>query len=349
MNIIINDKPCDGSVGDKLLRIAMDSKSHVGHVCGGLGICQTCYVTVLEGDDCLSSLSDVELAFLSERQVREGARLACQVTIENNGTIRVLSRPEEVRRLLLSNPLSLFSYSVDMGKSAAERFVPGVTNVIDRIQKGEVQGQGQAALDEAFAGMGKALQNSIDSAKESIPFKEQINVMVDFCRKMLPFSDVVQKAAPKEHLERVVLKIGGEKKQQKEKMVSGFELLGFRLTDKLEKAGVFSMSQVLQRGKTPSGRKAIAEECGISIQEVLTLVNYADLCRVQGISIEIARLLEAAGVDTVPELSHRNPDNLHKKLLDVNLQQKLARHTPSMEDVAAWIAAAKELPREISF
>ena len=157
MDIIINDKLCRGAVGDKLSRVALENKAHVGYVCAGLGICQTCYVTVFEGGNCLSPLSDVEMAFLSEKQIAEGARLACQATIVEEGTIRILSRPEEVRRMVLSNPFSLFSYSVEMGKSAAERFVPGVTNVIDRIQKGEMQGQGQAALDEALAGMGSAL------------------------------------------------------------------------------------------------------------------------------------------------------------------------------------------------
>lgn len=187
MDITINDKPCQGEVGEKLSRVALESKAHVGYVCAGLGICQTCYVTVLEGMNYLSPLSDVEIAFLSEKQISESARLACQATIVDEGIIRILSRPEEVRRMVLNNPLSLFSYSVEMGKSAVERFVPGVTNVIDRIQKGEMQGQ--AALDEAFSGMGAALQFSMNAARQSIPFKEQLNVMVDFCQKMLPFSE----------------------------------------------------------------------------------------------------------------------------------------------------------------
>ena len=173
--------------------------------------------------------------------------------------------------------------------------------------------------------------------------------MVDFCRKMLPFSDDVAPDVPGESLERVVVRIGGRKEQKSEPAASFFSALGSRLSGKLEKAGFSSLSQVLQRGKMPAGRKDLADECGLSVQEVLTMVNYADLCRVGGIDVYLARLLEMAGVDTVPELSHRNPGNLHKKLSEVNRVEKLVEQTPPLEDVTTWIAAAKELPRQISY
>jgi len=38
-------------------------------------------------------------------------------------------------------------------------------------------------------------------------------------------------------------------------------------------------------------------------------VNHADLCRIDGVGSEYADLLEAAGVDTVPELAQRNAAN----------------------------------------
>lgn len=351
MDIIVNDKPCQGAIGEKLSKVALENKAHVGYVCAGLGICQTCYVTVFNGGECLSPLSDVEKAFLSEKQIRDGARLACQATIVKEGRIRILSRPEEVRRMILSNPLSLFSYSVDMGKSAAERFVPGVSNVIDRIQKGEMQGQ--AALDEAFSGMGSALQSSIDAARQSIPFKEQINVMVDFCKKMLPFSDSSQSQGKEGKVERVTLTIGGRQRQtelletvsEHSSLSTEFETLGFVIADKLESVNIFTCTELLERGKTPSGRAEIAARSDLSKKEVLTLVNYADLCRINGIDVQIAILLEAAGVDTVPELAQRNPSNLAEKIGMVNEQKQILDESPSEQDVRSWVAEAKKLPK----
>jgi len=355
MDIIINDKLCRGSVGEKLSKVALESKSHVGYVCAGLGICQTCYVTVLEGGESLSPLSDVERAFLSEKQIAQGARLACQATVIQEGVIRVLSRPEEVRRMALSNPLSLFSYSVDMGKSAAERFVPGVSNVIDRITKGEMQGQ--KALDDVLSGMGSALQFSMDAAKESIPFKEQINGMVDFCRKMLPFSGNPAPCNEGQSLERVTLTISSGNKGKEplpvepfvQSLSAEFETLGTDVAEKLQKAGIKNCSELLERGKNPSGREAFVADLDLQSKEVLTLVNYADLCRITGISLKRASLLEAAGVDTVPELAQRNPANLFEKIQGVNKKKKILEQMPSKQDVAAWVAEAKKLPRVMTY
>lgn len=354
MHIIINDKPCQSSVGEKLSRVAQENKAHVGYVCAGLGICQTCYVTVFEGGECLSSLSDVEKAFLSEKQIDEGARLACQATIEKEGKIRVLSRPEEVRRMILSNPLSLFSYSVEMGKAAAERFGPGVTNVIGRIQKGEMQGQ--AALDEALSGMGSALQSSLDAARESIPFKEQVNAMIGFCKKMLPFSDDTQSRGGEEKIERV-LTLGRQQQGavsvnediEPSVLSKGFEALGFVVADKLASAGINSYADLLERGKDPQGRKELAVALDLAEKEVLTLVNYADLCRVTGIGMKIASLLEAAGVDTVPELAQRNPSNLFERIREVNEVKHILERPPSRQDVSSWVAEAKMLPRIMTY
>ncbi|MCG8342610.1 MAG: DUF4332 domain-containing protein [Chlorobiales bacterium] len=356
MDIIINDKPCRGTVGEKLSRVALDNKAHVGYVCAGLGICQTCYVTVHEGMDCLSPLSDVETAFLSEKQIQEGARLACQATIIKEGEIlRILSRPEEVRRMVLSNPFSLFSYSVEMGKSAAERFVPGVSNVIDRIQKGEMQGQ--AGLDEAFSGMGAALQSSIDAARQSIPFKEQINSMVDFCKQMLPFSGSKEDRGQGESVERITVSIG--EGQQPENLfgeppaqgalATEFQPLGFVVADKLERAGIFTCEALLERGKTPSGRAEVATESDLSKKEVLTLVNYADLCRIKGIDLKTATLLEASGVDTVPELAHRNPSNLFDKIVEVNKKKAILKKEPSRQEVSNWVEKAKTYKKIITY
>ncbi|MCW8795489.1 MAG: DUF4332 domain-containing protein [Chlorobium sp.] len=355
MDIIINDRPCRGSVGEKLSKIALESKSHVGYVCAGLGICQTCYVTVLEGGECLSPLSNVERAFLSEKQIAQGARLACQTTVIQEGMMRVLSRPEEVRRMILSNPLSLFSYSVDMGKSAAERFVPGVTNVIDRISKGEMQGQ--EALDDVLSGMGSALQFSMDAAKESIPFKEQINGMVDFCRKMLPFSDNPAPCSEGQSLERVALTISAGNKGKEPlhvepagmSITAEFEPLGSDVAEKLQKVGIQNCSELLERGKNPSGRQALVADLDLQSKEVLTLVNYADLCRITGISVKRASLLESAGVDTVPELAQRNPAHLFEKIQKINKTKKILQQLPSKQDVAAWIAEAKKLPRVMTY
>ncbi len=62
---------------------------------------------------------------------------------------------------------------------------------------------------------------------------------------------------------------------------------------------------------------------------------------------EYSDLLEEAGVDSVPELAQRNPDNLHKKMVEVNKAKKLVRQLPSQKQVTDWVKQAKALPRMV--
>ena len=78
-------------------------------------------------------------------------------------------------------------------------------------------------------------------------------------------------------------------------------------------------------------------------------VNAADLYRVRGVGKQFGELLEAAGVDTVPELAQRNPVNLFTKLSEVNAEKKLTGRSPHQSEVESWVTQAKELPRVIEY
>jgi transposase-like protein len=96
------------------------------------------------------------------------------------------------------------------------------------------------------------------------------------------------------------------------------------------------------------GRKKIADELDLSEKLLLNWVNRADLARVKGISTQYADLLEASGVDTVPELAQRNAENLHAKMAEVNLEKNLVRQVPSLKQVQDWVAQSGELPKVIT-
>jgi len=118
---------------------------------------------------------------------------------------------------------------------------------------------------------------------------------------------------------------------------------------KLREVGIRSINTLLQKGSTPQGRKEIAEKSGISGKRILTWVNHADLKRIKGVERQYSELLEAAGVDTVVELAQRNPENLHKKMLETNAEKQLVRRPPSLSMVTDWIDQAKNLPRVIHY
>lgn len=127
------------------------------------------------------------------------------------------------------------------------------------------------------------------------------------------------------------------------------EGIGETYAQRLKSAGIITTEQLLQRGGTPAGRQEIAESVDVSTQRVLEWVNRADLFRIKGVSEEYSDLLEAAGVDTVPELARRNSDNLYQRLIETNQEKKLVRRLPGLSQVASWIEQAGALPRAIEY
>ena len=127
------------------------------------------------------------------------------------------------------------------------------------------------------------------------------------------------------------------------------EGIGAAYSQKLQEAGIGNTEKLLEKGASPQGRKEMAEKTGISEKQILRWANMADLFRVKGIGEEYADLLEAAGVDTVPELSQRNPENLHSKLVEINEGKKLVRRVPTQAEVGGWVDQAKQLPRALTY
>lgn len=117
--------------------------------------------------------------------------------------------------------------------------------------------------------------------------------------------------------------------------------------DKLNKAGVESIEQLLEDYCGKKARSELAETTGISEKLILNWVNKADLCRVKGVSTQYADLLEHAGVDTIPELAQRNAENLAAQLIKTNDEKKLVRKVPTESQVQDWVAQAKDMPRKI--
>jgi len=127
------------------------------------------------------------------------------------------------------------------------------------------------------------------------------------------------------------------------------EGIGEAYSQKLQAAGITKTEQLLETGKTPQGRKELETKSGISHSKILEWVNHVDLYRIKGIASEYSDLLEAAGVDTVPELAQRRPDNLHGKLVEVNADKHLVRRIPTLRQVTDWVDQAKALPRIIVY
>lgn len=131
--------------------------------------------------------------------------------------------------------------------------------------------------------------------------------------------------------------------------IEEIEGIGPVLGEKLRNADITTTDKLLAGTKTKKQRQALAEATGIPEKKILKFANMADLFRINGVGQEFAELLEAAGVDTVPELAMRNAENLTAKMEEVNEAKNLTRRTPSLKEVEKWVSEAKSLPRTLEY
>jgi predicted flap endonuclease-1-like 5' DNA nuclease len=131
--------------------------------------------------------------------------------------------------------------------------------------------------------------------------------------------------------------------------IEDIEGIGAVMGEKFRAAGVKDTDSLLQNALTPKQRKDLAEKTGLSEARILKFANMADLYRISGVGSEYSELLEAAGVDTVPELAKRNAANLTQAMATVNQEKKLTRQLPTESEVTKWIEQAKGLPRMLEY
>jgi|SRR5438876_8080297 predicted flap endonuclease-1-like 5' DNA nuclease len=110
---------------------------------------------------------------------------------------------------------------------------------------------------------------------------------------------------------------------------------------KLEAEGIKNTQQLLEHTQTPKQRTDLAHKVGITPVALKELANRADLMRLKGVGGDLSNLLEEAGVNSCKELQHRTPENLQKKLAELQANKKIAHHTPTLAQVTEWIAEAK--------
>ena len=130
--------------------------------------------------------------------------------------------------------------------------------------------------------------------------------------------------------------------------IEEIEGIGPSVGAKLKAAGIVDTEKLLERCGSRQGRSQTAKETGLDEGRLLKWVNSADLMRIDGVGEELSELLEAAGVDTVKELQHRDAASLAAKLAEINETKKLTRRVPAASQVAKWIEEAKTLKPMVS-
>jgi predicted flap endonuclease-1-like 5' DNA nuclease len=125
--------------------------------------------------------------------------------------------------------------------------------------------------------------------------------------------------------------------------VSTIKGMNPELATRLKQEGITNTDHLLAAAAKAGPRRDLAKKLGVGASELLDLVNRADLARIKGIGDAYANLLEEAGVDSVKELAHRVPANLHDRMTKLNEEKKLVPRVPNVEAITGWIDEAKQL------
>lgn len=131
--------------------------------------------------------------------------------------------------------------------------------------------------------------------------------------------------------------------------IEQIEGVGPQYAERLSAAGVITTEDLLVKCATPEGRRDLEVKTGLSLTQITTWANQADLMRVSGIGSEFGQLLESSGVDTVKELAQRNPENLVAVMSRVNEEKHLTRVVPAVKTVAKWVENARELEPVLTY
>ena len=119
--------------------------------------------------------------------------------------------------------------------------------------------------------------------------------------------------------------------------------------DKLAATGIGNVEQMLEAGKTASGRAALAEKAGVAEKVILELVKLSDLARIPGIKGIRARLYYDAGVDTLEKMAEWEPEALLEMAAEFVGRTGFEGIAPLPAEVRFSIARAKQLPKIVEY
>ena len=119
---------------------------------------------------------------------------------------------------------------------------------------------------------------------------------------------------------------------------------------KINEQGIKYTDALLAATAKRSDRLKFAEKTGISPKLLLIWANHIDIMHVKGIGPKQSNWLEAVGVDSMKELSHRLVNSLYPKLElanNIDPKRKFVQRMPSVKTVQAWIDLAKTTPAKV--
>lgn len=113
---------------------------------------------------------------------------------------------------------------------------------------------------------------------------------------------------------------------------------------RLQDCGITTTKVLIQQGKTPDAKQALANKLQIHLQYVNKWVALADLARIPSVGTQYCGLLLHAGIGSVAQLATVPPHRLHQQVLRLLVATMQRRDLcPPIELVHQWNQQAKML------
>lgn len=125
--------------------------------------------------------------------------------------------------------------------------------------------------------------------------------------------------------------------------ISKLRSVPFQARVALKVRRITTCSQLLRAAAGRAEREALAQAARLSLDLLTELVQRADMARVNGVGTVFGLMLEELGIRDVAALAAQEPEVLHERLRRYNQEQRLARRSPTPEEVSDWIAQARRL------
>ena len=120
------------------------------------------------------------------------------------------------------------------------------------------------------------------------------------------------------------------------------EGIGEKYAKILEKEGIAEVENLIPL--TWREIKELAGKTKISVKLLEKWQDQAELIELKGVGPEYSEVLNKVGIDSIKELSYRNPQKTLDKIVEFDKKQPdVIRKIPKAEDIDGWIGQAKEM------
>jgi hypothetical protein len=112
---------------------------------------------------------------------------------------------------------------------------------------------------------------------------------------------------------------------------------------------ITTRDQLLAAAAGAEDRAALARATKIAPEILTELVQRADMARVNGIGVVFGLMLEELSIRDVQTLARQDAEVLHARLREHNGRERLARRSPTPEEVDGWVGQARGLPGLVTY